>query len=87
MPRSTILGWTRLYHQGGGKLTLLSQALRGLAANDIWQSDAIQRPMLLVGDKRRKTYLFALIDDMSRLTARAEFYLYEGLATYLQALR
>ncbi|CAO0822811.1 hypothetical protein DFAR_320013 [Desulfarculales bacterium] len=28
-------------------------------------------PMLLVGDKRRKIYLFALIDDMSRLIAHA----------------
>ncbi|CAO0823128.1 hypothetical protein DFAR_340011 [Desulfarculales bacterium] len=34
---------------------------------------------MLVGDKRHKTYLFALIDDMSRLAARAEFYLSEGL--------
>ncbi|CAO0822876.1 hypothetical protein DFAR_3360003 [Desulfarculales bacterium] len=34
----------------------------------------MQGPIFLVGDKRRKTYLFALIEDMSRLTARAEFY-------------
>ncbi|CAO0821048.1 hypothetical protein DFAR_2090026 [Desulfarculales bacterium] len=39
--------------------------------------------MLLVGDKRRKIYLFAFIDDMSRLIAHAEFYLSEGLAIYL----
>ncbi|CAO0824078.1 hypothetical protein DFAR_4040037 [Desulfarculales bacterium] len=32
-------------------------------------------PMLLVGDKQRKTYIFALIDDMSRLVVNAEFYL------------
>ncbi|CAO0824197.1 hypothetical protein DFAR_490009 [Desulfarculales bacterium] len=43
--------------------------------NDIWQSDALHGLMLLVGDKRRKTYLFAFIDDMSRLIAHAEFYL------------
>lgn len=55
--------------------------------NDIWQSDAMHGPMVLVGDKRRKTYLFAFIDDMSRLIAHAEFYLSEGLTTYLQALR
>ncbi|CAO0823477.1 hypothetical protein DFAR_3710035 [Desulfarculales bacterium] len=55
--------------------------------NDIWQSDAMHGPMLLVGDKRRKTYLFAFIDGMSRLIAHAEFYLPEGLATYLQVLR
>ncbi|CAO0821594.1 hypothetical protein DFAR_2480044 [Desulfarculales bacterium] len=44
-------------------------------------------PMFLVGDKQRKIYLFAFIDDMSRLIVHAEFYLSEGLATYLQALR
>ncbi|CAO0820760.1 hypothetical protein DFAR_1870002 [Desulfarculales bacterium] len=55
--------------------------------NDIWQRNAMHGPMLLVDDKRRKTYLFALIDDMSCLVVLAEFYLSEGLATYLQALR
>ncbi|CAO0824501.1 hypothetical protein DFAR_670010 [Desulfarculales bacterium] len=44
-------------------------------------------PMLLVGDKRRKTYFFAFIDDMNRLIVHAEFYLSEGRATYLQTLR
>ncbi|CAO0819869.1 hypothetical protein DFAR_1150027 [Desulfarculales bacterium] len=55
--------------------------------SDIWQSDAMHGPMLLVGDKRRKTYLFAFIDDMSLLIVHAEGYLSESLATYLQALR
>ncbi|CAO0824287.1 hypothetical protein DFAR_560020 [Desulfarculales bacterium] len=44
-------------------------------------------PMLLVGDKRCKAYLFAFTDDMSCLIAHAEVYLSEGLATYLQTLR
>ncbi|CAO0822920.1 transposase [Desulfarculales bacterium] len=44
-------------------------------------------PMLLVDHKRRETYLFAVIDGTSRLIAHAEFYLSEGLATYIQALR
>ncbi|CAO0820986.1 hypothetical protein DFAR_2050003 [Desulfarculales bacterium] len=30
-------------------------------------------PVLRVGDNRRKTYLFAFIDDMSRLIVHAEF--------------
>ncbi|CAO0823803.1 hypothetical protein DFAR_3920011 [Desulfarculales bacterium] len=30
-------------------------------------------PMLMVGDKRRKTYLLAFIDGMSRLIIHAEF--------------
>ncbi|CAO0819988.1 hypothetical protein DFAR_1260041 [Desulfarculales bacterium] len=32
-------------------------------------------PLLLVGDKRHKIYLFAFIADMSRLIAHAAFYL------------
>jgi putative transposase len=56
--------------------------------NDIWQSDAMHWPMLLVvGDNRRKTYLLAFIDDISRLIVHAEFYLSEGLANYIQAVR
>ncbi|CAO0824731.1 hypothetical protein DFAR_850029 [Desulfarculales bacterium] len=55
--------------------------------NDNWQSDAMHRPLLLVGDKWRKTYLFAFIDDMSLLIAHAAFYLSEGLVIFLQALR
>jgi putative transposase len=55
--------------------------------NDIWQSDAMHGPMVQVGDKRRKSYLFAFIDDMSRLVPHAEFFLSEGLTTYLDALR
>ncbi len=55
--------------------------------NDLWQSDAMHGPMVLVGDKRRKTYLFAFIDDMSRLVPHAAFYLNENLDAYLAALR
>lgn len=55
--------------------------------NDIWQSDAMHGPMIRVGDKKRKTYLFAFIDDMSRLIPHAEFYLSEGLPSFLSALR
>ncbi|CAO0819661.1 hypothetical protein DFAR_1050020 [Desulfarculales bacterium] len=39
--------------------------------NDIWQSDAMHGPLLLVSDKRHKTYFLALIDDMSFLIAHA----------------
>ena len=42
--------------------------------NDLWQSDAMHGPMLQaggeVGGKNKKTYLFAFIDDMSRICQR-----------------
>jgi hypothetical protein len=45
-------------------------------------------PVVLVDDeKRRKTYLFAFIDDMSRLIPHAQFYLSEKLDSFLDALR
>ena len=55
--------------------------------NDIWQSDAMHGPMILDGEKRRKTYLFAFLDDMSRLIPHAAFYFSENLESYLDALR
>jgi hypothetical protein len=40
-----------------------------------------------VGDKLRKSYLFAFIDDCSRLVPHAEFYLNERIDSYCDALR
>lgn len=55
--------------------------------NDLWQSDAMHGPLVKVGDRKRKTYLYAFIDDMSRLVPHAAFSLNENLASYLGALR
>jgi len=55
--------------------------------NDIWQSDALHGPRVRFEGKMRKTYLFAFIDDMSRLIPHGEFYLSERLPSYLDALR
>jgi transposase InsO family protein len=53
--------------------------------NDLWQSDVMHGPMLLSGDKRRKTYLIAFIDDHSRLIPHGRFYLSEGVACFMSA--
>ena len=55
--------------------------------NDIWQSDVMHGPQVLVDGKRRKSYLIAFLDDHSRLITHARFYLSENLASFLQALR
>jgi transposase InsO family protein len=55
--------------------------------NDMWQSDALHGPRVLHEGRMRKTYLFAFIDDMSRLIPHAEFYLSEGLPSYLDAIK
>jgi putative transposase len=54
--------------------------------NDIWQSDALHGPRVLHEGKMKKTYLFAFIDDMSRLIPHAEFSLSEGIDCYIDAL-
>jgi putative transposase len=55
--------------------------------NDLWQSDIMHGPAVLVEGKRRKSYLIAFLDDHSRLIPHAEFYLSERLDNYLDALR
>jgi transposase InsO family protein len=55
--------------------------------NDIWQSDCMHGPKVDVDGRLRKAYLFAFIDDMSRLIPHAEFYLRERLDSYIDALR
>ncbi len=57
------------------------------APNDLWQSDVMHGPMVLVDGKQRKTYLTAFIDDHSRLIPHAEFFLSERLDSFLDALR
>jgi transposase InsO family protein len=53
--------------------------------NDIWQSDVMHGPKVMVGDRRRKSYLIAFIDDHSRLVPYARFYLSERLVSFLDA--
>ena len=54
--------------------------------NDLWQSDVMHGPQVLVQDKQRKTYLIAIMDDHSRLITAAGFYLSENLKTYIAVL-
>lgn len=55
--------------------------------NDIWQSDVMHGPRVMVNGRKRKTYLIAFLDDHSRLLPHAEFYLSERLSSWLDAFR
>lgn len=55
--------------------------------NDLWQSDIMHGPYVTVDGKQRKTYLLCFLDDMSRLICQAEFYLSEGLGSFLDGFR
>lgn len=54
--------------------------------NDIWQSDVMHGPLVSVGDKAKKSYLIAMLDDHSRLITHGEFYLSENIHSYVNAL-
>jgi len=53
--------------------------------NDLWQSDCMHGPAVDHEGKRRKTYLFAFIDDHSRLIPYGEFFLSESLDCFARA--
>jgi len=54
--------------------------------NDMWQSDVMHGPKLDSGGQRlRKTYLIAFIDDHSRLITHGRFYPAESLVCFIQA--
>jgi len=55
--------------------------------NDIWQSDVMHGPHVMVEGKKRKSYLIAFLDDHSRLITQAQFYLSENLVCWLDAFR
>ena len=55
--------------------------------NDLWQSDAMHGPTVQEGGRQRKTFLFAFLDDHSRLIPHAQFYVTERLESYLDCLR
>lgn len=55
--------------------------------NDMWQSDCMHGPKVVTKEgKLRKSYLFAIIDDHSRLITHGQFYLAETLDNYLDCL-
>jgi transposase InsO family protein len=58
-------------------------------ANDLWTSDLMHGPRLLVPGRRDggKTYLYAFLDDASRMVPFAAFYLAENAACFQDALK
>lgn len=54
--------------------------------NDLWQSDCMHGPRVIHENKLRKSYLFAVIDDHSRLITHAQFYLSETIDSFRDCL-
>ncbi|MCK5681045.1 DDE-type integrase/transposase/recombinase [bacterium] len=55
-------------------------------SNDLWQSDCMHGGTVIHEGKIRKTYLFAIIDDHSRLITHGQFYLAENIDNYLNCI-
>jgi transposase InsO family protein len=56
-------------------------------AGELWMSDVMHGPSVVVGDKKkRKTYLIGIIDDATRIVPYAGFALHENTACYLPVL-
>jgi putative transposase len=57
-------------------------------AGELWMSDVMHGPTVLVGGKvRRKSYLIAFIDDATRVVPYAAFALAENTAAFLPVLK
>jgi len=93
VPEGTPLCRTTLYrflhrHNLMGKQAPPSSDRRKFEAespNDLWQSDVMHGPLLYCGDKRRKSYMIAFIDDHSRLVPHGQFYPSEGIAAFMDS--
>lgn len=55
--------------------------------NDLWQADAMYGPKIPVDGLLRRTYLFAIIDDHSRLITHAQFYRNETIDSFSDCLQ
>ena len=56
-------------------------------AGDLWMSDVMHGPAVLVDGKKRKAYLIAFIDDATRVIPHAAFALSENTAAFLPVLK
>lgn len=56
-------------------------------AGELWMSDVMHGPTVLVGRVRRKTYLIAFLDDATRVVPYAAFALSENVATFLPVFK
>ena len=73
----------RLIAQGSGP----TKAFETELANTLWMADIMDGPTLRVGDRVVHTFLFALLDDCSRLVPHAQYYDNEKLASLLDCLK
>jgi putative transposase len=72
-----------LIAQGSGP----TKAFETELANALWMSDVMDGPTLRVGDRPVHTFLFAVLDDCSRLIPHGQYYEHEKLRCLLDCLK
>lgn len=55
--------------------------------NELWQTDIMYGPHLKVGNRKRKTYLVAYVDDASRLITHASFHFEQNFEVLRSTLK
>ena len=73
----------RLIAEGSGP----TKAFETELANALWMADVMDGPTLRVGDRVVHTFLFALLDDCSRLVPHGQYYDNEKLGPLLDCLK
>lgn len=56
-------------------------------ANELWQTDLMYGPYLKVGKSKQQTYLFAFIDDASRLITHGQFFFSQNFSALRMAFK
>lgn len=81
LPLSTLYRFLSTVDMGQAVPRQEQKRYESTYANELWQSDVMHGPWLPhnEGEKAKKTYLFAILDDASRLIVGANFYPSEKL--------
>jgi transposase InsO family protein len=80
---ATVYRLMRLHKNDHARKTQDMRKFEVQMSNDLWQSDCMHGPGVTHEGKSRKSYLFAFIDDHSRLIPHGQFYLAENIESYL----
>jgi hypothetical protein len=74
---TTIYRFLKSVHQNGTLKLEEEKEIKRFShqfINELWQTDLMYGPYITEGRKKKATYLFAYIDDASRLITHAQFY-------------
>jgi len=89
LPLSTIYRYLHRKNPNAHAIKMQQKRYSSRYANEMWQSDVMHGPWIphKPGEKSKKTYLIAVIDDASRLIVGAGFYPSEKLINLKKVIK